>query len=79
MDSGRRRILMGEGLLLTPEEAFNEIKVGRAKGFQLLSSGELPSIKIGRLRRIPMEELRAWVQRQVAQQARAQEMFCGSD
>jgi len=70
---------MGEGLLLTPEEAFNEIKVGRAKGFQLLSSGELPSIKIGRLRQIPIEGLRAWVQRQVAQQARAQEMACGSD
>ena len=70
---------MGEGLLLTPEEAFNEIKVGRAKGFQLLSSGELPSIKIGRLRRIPMEGLRAWVQRQVAQQAGTQETVCGSD
>ncbi len=70
---------MGEGLLLTPEEAFNEIKIGRAKGFQLLASGELPSIKIGRLRRIPMEGLRAWVQRQVAEQARTQERFGGSD
>jgi excisionase family DNA binding protein len=63
-----RRILMAEGLLLTPEEAFNEIKIGRAKGFQLIASGDLPSIKIGRLRRIPADGLRAWVQRQVDQQ-----------
>lgn len=70
---------MAEGLLLTPEEAFNELKIGRAKGFQLIASGDLPSIKVGRLRRIPADRLRAWVQRQVAQQARAQEILRGSD
>ena len=70
---------MAEGLLLTPEEAFHELKIGRAKGFQLIASGDLPSIKVGRLRRIPADRLRAWVQRQVAEQARAQEMLCGSD
>ena len=59
---------MVEGLLLTPEEAFNTLKIGRAKGFQMLASGDLPSIKIGRLRRIPAEGLQAWVQRQVDKQ-----------
>jgi excisionase family DNA binding protein len=59
---------MPERLLLTPEEAFNSLNIGRAKGFQMLASGDLPSIKIGRLRRIPAEELQAWVQRQVDKQ-----------
>ena len=59
---------MTEGLLLTPEEAFNALRIGRAKGFQLIASGELPSIKVGRLRRIPAAGLRDWVQRQVDEQ-----------
>ena len=64
---------MADGLLLTPEEAFQEIRVGRAKGFQLIASGDLPSIKIGRLRRIPAEGLRAWVQRKLQEQAGVEE------
>jgi excisionase family DNA binding protein len=59
---------MAERLLLTPEEAFNRLNIGRAKGFQMLASGDLPSIKIGRLRRIPADGLQAWVQRQVDEQ-----------
>ena len=55
---------MAEKLLLTPEEAFEKLSVGRAKGFQMLGSGELPSIKIGRLRRVSVEALRIWVQQQ---------------
>jgi excisionase family DNA binding protein len=53
---------MAEELLLTPNEAFARIRVKRAKGFQMLASGELPSIKVGRLRRIPVEALRRWVE-----------------
>lgn len=64
---------MAEELLLTPEEAFRQLKIGRAKGFQLLASGELPSIKIGRLRRIVAERLREWVEEQAAQQAKTPE------
>jgi excisionase family DNA binding protein len=62
---------MSEKLLLTPEEAFQAINIGRAKGFQMLASGELPSIKVGRLRRIPAAELRNWVQKQVEEQTEA--------
>ena len=56
---------MAEQLLLTPEEAFEVIRVKRAKGFQMLMSGELPSIRIGRLRRIPLAALREWVHQRV--------------
>jgi excisionase family DNA binding protein len=55
---------MAEQLLLTPEEAFEAIRVKRAKGFQMLASGELPSIRIGRLRRIPVAALHTWVKNQ---------------
>jgi excisionase family DNA binding protein len=50
-----------EPLLLTPEQAFNLIGVGRSHGYKLLASGEIPSLKLGRLRRIPRAALEQWV------------------
>jgi excisionase family DNA binding protein len=64
---------MQDKLLFTPEEAFQVLSVGRAKGFQMLASGELPSIKVGRLRRVPVDQLRAWVKRQTQEQMGTQE------
>jgi excisionase family DNA binding protein len=64
---------MPEKLLLTPEEAFQVLSVGRAKGFQMISSGELPSIKVGRLRRVPIDQLRAWVEKRTQEQTAGQE------
>jgi excisionase family DNA binding protein len=55
-----------EPLLLTPEQAFEMIAIGRSHGFKLIASGELPSIKIGRLRRIPRADLQRWVEKQTA-------------
>ena len=64
-----------EKLLLEPEEAFEMLGVRRSKGYKMLLNGELPSIKIGRLRRVPLEELRKWIRARVhetaAQDARA--------
>ena len=48
-------------LLLTPEEAFDLIGVSRSYGFQLLAERSIPSIKVGRLRRIPVAGLKAWI------------------
>ena len=56
---------MTEELLLAPEEVFKSIKVKRAKGYQMIASGELPSIKIGRLRRVPIDSLRRWIQNKI--------------
>jgi excisionase family DNA binding protein len=56
-------------LLLTPEEAFALIGVGRSHGFKLLASGEIPSLKIGRLRRIPRAALERWVTQQSSPEA----------
>lgn len=54
-------------LLLTPEEAFAMIGVGRSHGFKLIASGELPSIKIGRLRRVPIAALEQWIEAQTSE------------
>lgn len=54
-----------EKLLLRPVEAAEVIGIGRSKIYQLLASGELPSVKIGSSVRVPLDELRAWVRRQV--------------
>lgn len=44
-------------LLLTVEEAAEVLAVGRTTVFHLIRSGELATVRIGRLRRIPMEAL----------------------
>ena len=50
-----------DDLLLTPEEAARALRVGRNKVYELIASGELPSVKLGRCRRIPVDALRQFV------------------
>lgn len=50
-------------VLLTPEEAAEALGVGRTHLFKLIRTGEIPSVKIGRLRRIPAHALDAYVAR----------------
>jgi len=50
-------------LLLKVEDVAKARSVGRIEVYKLIQSGDLPSIKIGRLRRVSTEELRAWVKR----------------
>ena len=53
-------------LLLTPLEAAAALGIGRTTMFKLLLSGEIPSIKVGRMRRIPITALSEWVINQTA-------------
>ncbi|WP_237540567.1 MULTISPECIES: helix-turn-helix domain-containing protein [unclassified Streptomyces] len=46
---------------LTVEEAARRLGVGRTTMYALLAAGEIPSIVIGRLRRIPAEALSDYV------------------
>jgi excisionase family DNA binding protein len=48
-------------LLLTVEEAARRLRLGRTLVYRLISSGELESVKVGRLRRVPAECLPAYV------------------
>jgi excisionase family DNA binding protein len=37
--------------------------VGRSKIFELMATGELESVRIGRSRRIPLDALKAYIER----------------
>lgn len=50
-------------LLVTPEAAAHRLSIGRSKVYELIRTGELPSIKIGGCRRITTEALEAFVKR----------------
>lgn len=54
---------MPKRVLLTPEEAADALGVGRTTVYALLKSGDLESIQIGRLRRIPTDCLAPCVAR----------------
>jgi excisionase family DNA binding protein len=49
------------GLLLTVEEAAHRLRLGRTLVYRLISSGELESVKVGRLRRVPADCLPEYV------------------
>jgi excisionase family DNA binding protein len=59
-------------LLLTPERAAERLDLGRTKVFELIASGELESVRIGRARRIPADAVASYVARlRAAQKAQA--------
>ena len=58
-DSGRRVA----PLLLKPEEAAEALGIARTRVYQLMRAGEIRSVKIGKVRRIPVAALQAYVER----------------
>ena len=56
-----------EKLLYSPAETAQMLGVSRSQRFELLARGEIESVKIGRLRKIPREALTAYVARLRAQ------------
>ena len=50
-------------LLMSAEEAARALGIGRTRMFELIRSGEVPSIKLGRSRRIRPEDLEQYVER----------------
>lgn len=50
-------------LLLNPKAAAQRLSLAESTVFQLLTSGQLESITIGRARRIPMDALLAFIDR----------------
>ncbi|MBO0713897.1 MAG: helix-turn-helix domain-containing protein [Acidimicrobiales bacterium] len=47
--------------MLTALEVAEILGIGRTKVFELMASGELESVAIGRCRRVPIEALEAFV------------------
>ncbi|MGH3867254.1 MAG: helix-turn-helix domain-containing protein [Pseudonocardiaceae bacterium] len=54
--------------LLTVEEAAQRLSIGRTTMYALLKQGEISSVLIGRLRRIPAEALTAYITRLITDQ-----------
>lgn len=52
-------------MLLTISEAAVRMSVGRSTLYKLVMSGEIPSIKIGKARRIPLTALQDYVSKLV--------------
>ncbi|THA37122.1 excisionase family DNA-binding protein [Streptomyces sp. A1547] len=50
-------------VLLTVEEAARRLRVGRTTCFHLIGSGQLESVPVGRLRRVPVAALHDFVER----------------
>jgi excisionase family DNA binding protein len=55
-------------LMLTAEQAADALGIGRTTVYALIKSGELRSLLIGRLRRIPLDEVEAYTTRLAAAQ-----------
>ena len=51
-------------ILLKPAEAAETLGIGRTRIYDMLASGDLPAIRIGRSIRIPVAALQQWIERQ---------------
>ena len=47
----------------TTDELVRWLGLGRTKTYEMLRSGEIPSYKIGRVRRIRRRDVEAWLER----------------
>ena len=61
-----------EPLLLTPKEAARALGLSQSYVYELLASEALPSITIGRTRRIPRRALETFIEARTAAQERYQ-------
>ncbi|ALC28617.1 excisionase family DNA-binding protein [Streptomyces sp. CFMR 7] len=48
-------------VLLTVEEAARRLRIGRTTCFRLVLAGEIESVTVGRLRRVPAEAVATYV------------------
>jgi excisionase family DNA binding protein len=48
-------------MLLTVEETASELRIARRRVFEMIRDGRLPSVKIGRSRRVRSSDLAAYV------------------
>lgn len=55
-------------LLVRPDEAAEALGLSRSRIFEMIADETLPSIKIGKSRRIPYDALKQWVADQMDKQ-----------
>ena len=62
---GARPATIGPGqmpLLLTVRDVEAALQLGRTRTYELVRSGELPVIRLGRIVRVPRDELERWIE-----------------
>jgi excisionase family DNA binding protein len=47
--------------LLSADELVRELGIGRSSAYALLWSGQIPSMKVGRLRKVRVEDVEAFI------------------
>jgi excisionase family DNA binding protein len=52
---------LSERLLISPADASRALSISRTRVYELMASGQLRSVKIGRSRRIPVEALASFI------------------
>ena len=57
---------LSEPWLLDSREVARLLGIGRTKTFQLMATGQLPVVRIGRCARVPRLALQSWIADQVA-------------
>ena len=53
-------------ILLKAEQVCSIVNLGRSKVYELIATRQIPSISIGRSRRVLREDLMAWIEKQRA-------------
>lgn len=59
-----RRLIHVEAELLRAEQVAEVLAVARSTVFELLRTGELPAVRIGRAVRVPRKALDRWIEEQ---------------
>jgi excisionase family DNA binding protein len=61
------RLVLPERILLTVEEAAEQLRIGRTTAWRLVRTGELESVRIGTLRRVPSSAVAEFATRLIEQ------------
>lgn len=69
-DTGQPAELPPRRLTLTPDEAADELRIGRTMIYELVATSSIPVVRIGRLVRIPRAALEAWLEERTEQPGR---------
>jgi excisionase family DNA binding protein len=59
-----RALNQEQPVLLTVEQVCRIINLGRSKTYELIAANLIPSISIGRSRRVLRDDLMAWIEKQ---------------
>jgi excisionase family DNA binding protein len=59
-----KELELEQPVLLTAEQVCRIINLGRSKVYELIAAKQIPSISIGRSRRVLREDLMAWIEKQ---------------